>query len=222
MPRSQQISTMTAPIGRRRTSSAISSSVGRRARRWSCRVGGLDVPRRGLPCGARHAYGGQADGRNREVPAALGAFAELGFQHRGPAQATGDAGEDDGDIGGAERSDEEGEAWGAGALLHRGGELFAIVDQLANEVEDAAEAAGHVGAGPGRIGLRGWGGEFEGGGHERNKNTKRRGCQGKYSWPSLPFRPWRNCARVCVAAVLRIRCIRRPRCPRRCCRHAPL
>ena len=71
----------------------------------------VDVPRRGLPCGARHAYGGQADGRNREVPAALGAFAEFGFQHRGPAQATGDAGEDDGDIGGAERSDEEGEAW---------------------------------------------------------------------------------------------------------------
>ncbi len=134
------------------------------------RVGGLDVPRRGLPCGARHAYGGQADGRNREVPAALGAFAELGFQHRGPAQATGDAGEDDGDIGGAERSDEEGEAWGAGALLDRGGELLAVVDQLANEVEDAAEAAGHVGAGPRRIGLRGWGGELEGGGHERNKN----------------------------------------------------
>ena len=68
---------------------------------------------------------------------------------------------------------------GAGVLLDRGGELLAVVDQLANEVEDTAEAAGHVGAGPGRIGLRGWGGELEGGGHERNKNIKKPRCQGK-------------------------------------------
>jgi hypothetical protein len=34
--------------------------------------------------------------------------------------------------------------WGAGALLHRDGELLAVVDQLANEVEDATKAAGRA------------------------------------------------------------------------------
>ena len=147
--------------------------MGRRASSGSVGVGGLDVRRRDRPCAAWHAYGGQADGRQRDVPASCGVPGEPGFQHRGTPQATGDAGEDDGDIGGAEGSGEEGEAWGASALLHRGGELLAVVDQFAHEAEDAAEAGGRVGAGPGRIGLRGWGGEFEGGGHERNKNTNR-------------------------------------------------
>ena len=132
---------------------------------------GLGVRRCDLPSGARPAYGGQADGRWREVPAAGGALAEPGFQRRGAAQATGDAGEDDGEVGGAEGSGEQGEAWGGGALLHRAGELLAVVDQFADEAEDAAEAAGHGRAGPRRIGVRGWGGGLGRGGHERNKNT---------------------------------------------------
>ena len=57
-------------------------------------------------------------------------------------QATGDAGEDDGEVGGAEWFGEEGEAWGGGALLDRGRELLAVVDQFADEAEDAVEAAG--------------------------------------------------------------------------------
>jgi hypothetical protein len=130
------------------------------------------------PSGARHAYRGQADGCHRQIPAALRALAEFGFQHCGTPQATGDAGEDDRKVGGAERSGEEGEAWGAGPLLDRDGELLAVIDQLADQVEDAAEAAGHVRAGPRWIGLGGWGGKLEGGGHERNKNTKQRRCQG--------------------------------------------
>ena len=48
---------------------------------------------------------------------------------------------------------------------------------------------GGVGGVPGRIGLRGWGGKLEGGGHEQNKNTKRRRCQGIISYHQ---RLWRR------------------------------
>ena len=107
------------------------------------RVGsvGPGVRRCGLPCGAWRAHGGQADGRRREVLAARGAPAEPGFQGRGATQAIGDAGEDDGEIGGAEGPGEQGKARGGGALLDRAGELLAVVDQFADEAEDAAEAA---------------------------------------------------------------------------------
>ena len=97
-------------------------------------------------------------------------MAERGFEGRGATQAVGDAGEDDGEVGGAEGSGEEREAWGGGALLNRAGELLAVVDQFADEAEDAAEAAGYGCGGPGRIGVCGWGGGLGGGGHERNKN----------------------------------------------------
>ena len=133
---------------------------------------GLGVRRCDLPSGARPAGGGLADGRRREVLAAGGALAKPGFQSRGAAQAIGDAGEDDGEIGGAEGSGEQGEAWGGSALLNRAGELPAVVDQFADEAEDAAEGGGHGRVGPGRIGVRGWGGGWGGGGHERNKNTR--------------------------------------------------
>ena len=55
-------------------------------------VGGFDVRwRRLLRCSAWRAYGRQADGRYRQIPAAGSALAELGFQHRGATQAAGDA-----------------------------------------------------------------------------------------------------------------------------------
>ena len=73
----------------------------------------LGVPRGDLLSGARSADGGLADGRWREVLAAGGALAKPGFQCHGAAQAIGDAGEDDSEIGGAEGSGEEGKAWGA-------------------------------------------------------------------------------------------------------------
>ena len=111
-----------------------------------------------LPSGAWPACGGHADGRWREVLAAGGAPAKPGFQGRGAAQAIGDAGEDDGEIGGAEGSGEQGEAWGGSALLDRAGELLAVVDQFADEAEDAADGGGDGRAGPRRIGVRGWGG----------------------------------------------------------------
>jgi hypothetical protein len=83
-------------------------------------IGGLgvgwSVRQRGLPCRAWRACGGQTDGRHRKVQAACRASAEPGFQGRGAAQAIGDAGEDDRDVGGAEGSGEEGEASGGGVL----------------------------------------------------------------------------------------------------------
>ena len=82
-------------------------------------------------------------------------------------QAGGDAGEDDGEVGGAEGSGEQGESRGGGALLDRGGEVPAVVDQLAEHAEDAADAAGHVRAGPGWIGVHGQGGRLSRGEHEQ-------------------------------------------------------
>ncbi len=121
----------------------------------------------------------RAEGRWREVLAAGGALAERGFQGRGAAQAVGDAGEDDREIGGAERLGEDGEARGGGALAGRGGELPAVVDQSADDAEDAAEGAGDGCGVPLRIGGRGRGGGLGFGRHERNKNTKNRALSRK-------------------------------------------
>ena len=92
--------------------------------------------------------------------------AQPGFERRGAAQAVGDAGEDDREVGGAEGAGEQGEAWGSGALLDRAGELRAVVDQFTDEEEDAAEGRRHGGVAPERIGVCGWCGGLGGGGHE--------------------------------------------------------
>ena len=97
-------------------------------------------------------------------------MAERGFEGCGATQAVGDAGEDDGEVSGAEGSGEEHEAWGGSAELNRACEVFAEVDQFADEAEDAAEAAGYGCGGLGWIGICGWGGELGGGRHEQNKN----------------------------------------------------
>ena len=56
-----------------------------------------------------------------------------GFECLGTEQAAGDAREDQGDIAGAER---------VGVAAERGGELPAVVDELPDEAEEAAGAAG--------------------------------------------------------------------------------
>jgi hypothetical protein len=132
----------------------------------------LSVRRCRLPSGTWPAFGGQADGRRREVLAASSAPAKHGFQRGGAAQAVGDAGEDDSEIGGAEGYGEQGEAGGGSAALNRSGELPAVVDKFADDAEDAAESSGHGRAGPNRIGFRGWGGGLGRGGHEQNKNIR--------------------------------------------------
>jgi hypothetical protein len=113
---------------------------------------------------------GEGGGRRLEVPAALGALAQPGFQGGGATQAVGDAGEDDGEVGGAEGYGEQGEARGGGALLGGGGELAAEVDQAADDAKDAADAGGHGWGGPRRIGVFGGGRGVGGGGHERKQN----------------------------------------------------
>jgi hypothetical protein len=146
-------------------------------------VGGLGfrlgVRWRDLPGGAGRAGGGYAEGCWGEVLAAAGAAAKRGFQGGGSAQAAGDAGENDGEVGGAEGCGGEGEAWGGGALLDCAGEMLAEVDEFADEAEDAVEAAGYGWDGPGRIGVCDWGGGLGGGRHERNKNIMLGHCQRK-------------------------------------------
>jgi hypothetical protein len=92
---------------------ACEARVLREARRLGV-VGGLEfrlgVWRCDLAWGAGRAGGGQADGGWLEVLAAGGATDERGFEGRGATQATGDAGEDDSEVGGAEGFGEEGEA----------------------------------------------------------------------------------------------------------------
>ena len=56
-----------------------------------------------------------------------------GFERLGTEEAAGDAREDQGDVAGAERG---------GIAAERGGELPAVVDELADEAEEAAGTAG--------------------------------------------------------------------------------
>ena len=128
MPRSRQMSAMTAPIGRRRTQAAICSGVGRPGSTPGALSGGLTA---GL---GRAAIGG---GRQRAAARARrlagGCADDPGFECLGTEQAAGDAREDQGDIAGAER---------VGVAAERGGELPAVVDEPTDEAEKAAGAAG--------------------------------------------------------------------------------
>jgi len=75
------------------------------------------------------------------------------FERLGTEEAAGDAREDQGDVPGAE---------GGRSAAKRGGELFAEVDELADEAEEAAGAAGL------------WVDGGLSGGHEQTRNTKGR------------------------------------------------
>ena len=129
-------------MGRRRTRAAICSAVGRWARSGSEASAGEEAG--GLGLGA---------GRGRARPWFLvqpgGAAEHARFKRLGEAQAAGDAREDHRKIGGAEAG--SGEAGiGGDALADRGCECRAVVDQLADEGEQAAGATGL------RVGLGGW------------------------------------------------------------------
>jgi len=76
-----------------------------------------------------------------------------GFERLGTEEAAGDAREDQGDVPGAE---------GGRSAAERGGELFAEVDELADEAEEAAGAAGL------------WVDGGLSGGHEQTRNTRGR------------------------------------------------
>ncbi len=177
MPRSRQISAMTAPTGRRRTSAAISSSVGRRARRgssgwlagwssgWALGGAGCGEARGPRAAGRRMGAGVRfwplAARRQSAASRAAARRRPLAIRARMAAE-----------IGSAEGSGEQGEVWGGGALLDRAGDLPAVVDQFADEAEDAAEGGGHGSVDQGRIGVRGRGRRLDSRGHEQDKNIE--------------------------------------------------
>ncbi|HXA22644.1 MAG TPA: hypothetical protein VNW90_10110, partial [Acetobacteraceae bacterium] len=102
------------------------------------------------------AWGGWGGWGGRLAGEAAG---QSGFERGGAKQAAGDAREDLPDVDGAEVPRDVGEVRGGGALLQRGGELPAVVDQRADEAEEAAGAGG--------LG-KGW---YDGcGGHDLNES----------------------------------------------------
>jgi hypothetical protein len=92
-----------------------------------------------------------------------GAADDPGLERLGAMQAAGDAGEDQCHLGGAEAGGDE-VGLGEGTPPDRGGELAAVLDELADEAEEAATTAGFGGRerSAGRVG------------HERNQNMRER------------------------------------------------
>ena len=76
---------------------------------------------------------------------------EPGFERVGQKQAAGDASEDQRDVAGAEIACDGEQVCGGGALLQGVGEVLALVDELAEEAEQAAGPAGCRRVGGGRI-----------------------------------------------------------------------
>jgi hypothetical protein len=136
---------------------------------------------------ARLALRWRADA-HRLLVAAGGAAEEPGFECRGAEQTAGEAGEDQGDVAGAEDAGDEGEAREdmrvCGVLLEGVGEVPAVGDQRAEEAEDLADASR---LGPIGIGLARRDRCSGGGCHERNKNTEGGRWARKKSWSGELF-----------------------------------
>jgi hypothetical protein len=161
MPRSRQISAMTAPIGRRRDLCGDLLGGGGGA----CGLGGarLVLGRRGLRPVRCVQTGSVAD--------------EASFECASAVQPLGDADENERDVAGAEVA----RVRGGVAPVERRGEFAAVVDEFADEGEDATDPtflgrAGRVG-----IGRRVWGGGGPRVWHERNKNIEAGWCKGIFS-----------------------------------------
>ena len=130
--------------------------------------GCVDGLRLGLAPWRTRLGGGWKGARRAKRWLGLGLGVDLGrgagdffLEVTGPEQALGDAGEDDGDVTGTEVAGEVARVIGSGALAKGGGELLAIVDEFADEREEAAGTA--------------WWGSVSGGshiGHERRENTE--------------------------------------------------
>src|SRR6185437_7781910 len=177
MPRSRQMSAMTTPSGRRRTWAAICSGVGSRARRGS-------AASLSLAAAGRRAW--RTLGRRTRGPGwhvwAGGQRGDPGLERAGAQQALGDAREDQADVARTEGAGDEAEVGAGGALLEGGGEFLAVVDELADEAEEAAEAGGPIVAEHGGVGEEGLDGEVDPVGHERNRNTKLAGASRNFFW----------------------------------------
>jgi hypothetical protein len=92
------------------------------------------------------------------------------LEGRGAQQAAGDAGEDQRDVGGAELPAVDCGVVAEAALTKGGGEEGAVGDELADEAEQAAGAAGPVLAC--RSGLGGWVWHWYRGGHNARKHKR--------------------------------------------------
>ena len=181
MPRSRQISISTAPIGRRRISAAICAVVGRRARHGS----GPCLAR--LSAARRSVRGCDGDAADRASGPASRAAQESCPRARGRGAGRRQCATGSARCRGCRRRRGAGGAVGEAARLERGGEFLAVVDELADEAEQAGETAAPVGARrPGA--RRGCGVKGVGcGWHERNKAMNGGEWQGKYSGTPRPI-----------------------------------
>src|SRR5215472_4628069 len=134
------------------------------------RSGGGPRPVLGLDPGI-DAPGRSAASRGRRIRA-VGVLHEPRLERLGAEQAEGDARQDQPDVAGAEGAGGDSEVGGDAALLQRGGEFLAVVDEPADQPEQAPEAALRI------LGRRGYGRV----GHKCNKSTRQTGCQGLFSW----------------------------------------
>ena len=155
IPRSRQMSAMTAPIGWRRTFAAICSGVGR------CVTRALVSSAEGVAGGrgARGVRGEEAPrGATSRRSALRRSLASSALarcrprEMRARIRATS-----------AVPKPEDGDRVGGGALADRGGEFLAVVDELADEAEQIGRAAW----------LGGWIRGVGRGGHEQNQNIGR-------------------------------------------------
>ena len=156
MPRSRQMSAMTAPIGRRRTSAAICAGVGRRARRGSVSpVAGAAAGRAARGLGCDGAAGGAASRRSAlRISLASSASARCRPREmRARISATSAVPKQD--------LTEVGSVKARRRIV--AASSLAVVDELADESEQVPRAA--------RLG--GWIRGFGRGGHERDENMKR-------------------------------------------------
>jgi hypothetical protein len=185
MPRSRQMSAMTAPTGRRRISAAICSAVGRPARRGSASHGSRAA--RGARCALR-ACARRPGFRIRSGDTAQ----QPGFERSGAQEGQRDARHDQRDVPGAEAATGESGVIREAALPDCGGKLFAVVDELADQAEQTCEATAPVRACRPGGWLGGWTGCGGRGGHERNKNTSARRMSRKFflstAWSALQRR----------------------------------
>ena len=178
--RSRQMSARTAPAGRPPEFSRDVPGRGQMGDAWFVCAGPVVLGLRG----ARLARGwGDQGGRCRRL--ADGAADQPGLERGGAKQAAGDAGEDFSDFAGAEVPRGVVEVGRGGALLQRGGQVPAVVDQRADEGEEAEGAGGCVRAG-GRpvlvgIGAVGWAGGGGRVGHGRGRTRLEGMCQGIFS-----------------------------------------
>ena len=141
---------------------------------WGGQVGqrgaGFGVVARGRVGAARFPPRRSGSGPGLCRVQAGGATDDPGFERLDTLQATGDACEDLADIAGSEAVGGEARV-GRPALLECDGEFLGVIDEFADEAEEAAGAAGLVRGGRIGIGLLRWGRDAGRVGHERNKNT---------------------------------------------------